>query len=458
MNRPAVAVHREEHVVVIGGGVIGCWAAYHLARRGRRVLLVERDQIGSGASGGNCGYICPSHVLPLCGPGVIRSSIPQILSRRGALSIPARLDPKLWHWLYAFSRHCNANHQQHAALARNVLLRRSDRLYREFLQDRDACCSWKQRGLLTVHRHEKSLDAFVKTAERLSSDFGIHLQRVEGERLRELEPSLMESIAGAWHFQGDSHLDPAALMRELHTELRKLGIEVWSETEVHCLHVQNRRINSIETSRGRLRADQFVLATGAEAPRFARDLRCQIPIVPGKGYSMTFAAASQSDATQREGSPSTWPRIPMIFEDTHVAVTPMEGRLRVGSTMQLTGYDRRIDPARLKMIRESAQSYLRHRLVGEPEQTWVGWRPMVPDGLPCIGRCPAVDNAFIAAGNGMVGIATGTGTGCLVAELVCGEVASIDPEPYALSRFGRFKNQRITSSSTVPARPVSQTR
>ncbi|CAN0490924.1 unnamed protein product [Hapterophycus canaliculatus] len=73
-------------VVVVGGGVIGCWSAYHLAQRGCQVTLVERSKIGSGASSGNCGYLCPSHVMPLCGPGAIRHSIPQLLSRGGALS------------------------------------------------------------------------------------------------------------------------------------------------------------------------------------------------------------------------------------------------------------------------------------------------------------------------------------------------------------------------------------
>ena len=56
-------------VVVVGGGVIGTACAYYLAKAGRRVTLLDRGRVGGGCSHGNCGYVCPSHVLPLAAPG-----------------------------------------------------------------------------------------------------------------------------------------------------------------------------------------------------------------------------------------------------------------------------------------------------------------------------------------------------------------------------------------------------
>ncbi|TWT94225.1 NAD(P)/FAD-dependent oxidoreductase [Neorhodopirellula pilleata] len=422
-------------VTVIGGGVIGCWAAHYLNQRGCTVTIVERDSIGSGASTGNCGYVCPSHVMPLCQPGAVLHSLPQLLSRKGALSIPLRLDPVLWRWLYRFFWNCTSSHQTHAAAARHDLLKLSMDAYRDFLRHSPIECQWQDAGLMTVHRGQRSFDAFEQVADHLQSEYGIRPDRYDSSQLAEFEPGLIEGLAGGWHFSGDSHLNPSQLMSGLKEKLVQSGVTIRESTEVRCLDVERGRLRAIETSQGRIRSDVFVLATGAESPFFAKPLGCQIPIVPGKGYSMTY----QIDASQTEHGPeqSPPPRTPIIFEDSHVAVTPLGDQFRVGSTMQLAGYDRRLDADRIKMIRDDAQTYLRYRLPNTPISTWTGWRPMVHDDLPCIGRSPRVDNTYVASGNGMIGLSTGTGTGKLIAELICGETTSIDAAPFSLKRFSR---------------------
>lgn len=425
-------------VVVVGGGVVGGWSAYHLASRGCRVTLIERGTIGSGASSGNCGYLCPSHVMPLCGPGAIGHALPQLLSRGGALSIPLRFDPVLWRWLVGFARNCGVTSESRAAAARHELLRASYRLYQDYLADRRVDCRWNDRGLLMVHRDHRTWDGFQAMAERLASEFDVHADRLDAKQLCELDPSLVDSLAGGWHFNGDSHLDPGRLMQNLHSDLKGLGVAILENTEVLSLDVGQGHVRSLKTSSGDIRVDQIVLATGAETPRFAADLKCRIPIVPGKGYSMTFTAdrtGHDSDIQGDSDSGVNWPQVPMIFEDTHVAITPLGDELRIGSTMQLMGYDQTIDPKRLKMIRDNAQTYLRDPIQGEPTRTWVGWRPMAVDDLPCIDRAPAVDNAWVASGNGMIGLSTGTATGHLIADLVCGETPLIDASPFSLSRF-----------------------
>jgi D-amino-acid dehydrogenase len=69
------------------------------------------------------------------------------------------------------------------------------------------------------------------------------------------------------------------------------------------------------------------------------------------------------------------------------------------------------------------------------EEEWYGWRPMTPDGLPVIDRSPSATNVFIAAGHNMLGVSMAPATGKLVAELLAGAVAHIDPAPYSVARF-----------------------
>ncbi len=410
-------------VIIVGGGIMGCWTAHYLIERGLRVRIVERDTIGSGASFGNCGYISPSHVMPLCAPGAIAHTLPQILTGRGAISMAMRVDPTLWKWMFHFSQKCSDKPKTHAAIARHELLRTSMALYRDFVRDNDLDCQWHDAGLIMVHRGQRSFESFQKVADELATQYDVHATRLERDQLIEQEPALVENLAGGWFFADDAHMHPGQLMRWLHERLAAAGCEIVEGTEVNGMDVKSGKIMSISTSGGPMRAERYVIASGAESPRFAKPLGCKIPIIPGKGFSMTFSSV--------EGAP----RVPMIFEDSHVAVTPWGSQFRVGSTMRFAGYDNSINPSRVQQILDDAQSYLRTPLPNKPENPWAGWRPMVYDDLPCIDRAPKVTNAYLAAGHGMVGMSTGTGTGKLIAQIMTGETPHIDPAPYSLARF-----------------------
>ena len=176
-----------------------------------------------------------------------------------------------------------------------------------------------------------------------------------------------------------------------------------------------------------LKADQFVVAMGAWTPFLNEQLGCRIPIEPGKGYSLTMP------------KPQRMPRIPIIFGDCHVAITPMESKYRIGSTMEFVGYDTSIDPKRLGLLRTAAEKYL-HDPLSEPiEEEWFGWRPMTWDGKPIIDRSPALANVWICTGHSMLGLSMATGSGRLMRELILQEDPHIDPSHYSISRFHKAK-------------------
>jgi D-amino-acid dehydrogenase len=411
-------------VIVIGGGIIGCWTAWHLAHRGCAVTIVERDRLGGGASSGNCGYICPSHVRPLSGPGAVVNGLRLIAKRGGALSIPPRFDPALWKWLVRFAKHANARDCQNASVARHALLQSSRKQYQDFAAKNASPIQWHENGLLMVYRSERDFHAYQRVASQLRSEFGLRVNCLEGDQLCDLEPGLRSGLAGGWYFPDDAHLSPTALLTQLRREIEQLGGVILERTEVNGFEFDGERIASVQTAgAGRLKAGACILTTGAEAAGLGKELGCRIPVVPGKGYSITFANSS--------GMPKT----PMIFEDDHVAVTPLGDSFRIGSTMQLTGFDRSISPKRIELLKRSARQHLRNPLPHAVETAWSGWRPMMPDGLPCIDRTPRCVNAYIAAGNGMIGMATGPATGQLVAELALNLSPHLDPHPYRVRRF-----------------------
>ncbi|MEM9587023.1 MAG: FAD-dependent oxidoreductase [Planctomycetota bacterium] len=415
----------SSRAIVIGGGVIGLCSGWELQQRGWKVTVLERDTVGSGASIGNCGYVCPSHAPPLSGPGVIASTLPQLFRRNGALSIPLRWDPSLWGWLWSFARHCNAAAMQRALHGRAALLNSSMQIYRDWIAKDQDDLQWQSNGLLLVFRSDQSYRDYARTADVIRDAAGVPVTEHPGSDICEIDQSLRDDLAGGWFFPQDAHLHPAKLIASLRRRLEAGGGEIREGVSVDRFEVQAHEASAVTTTRNeRISGDLFVLATGAEMPQIARQLGCRVPIVPGKGFSMMLP------------EPSTKPTVPMIFEESHVAITPLADGLRVGSTMQLTGYDRTIPPRRLRYLRDSAQAHLACSLsASEFRQPWTGWRPMMPDGLPCIDRTPTTTNVILASGNGMIGISTAPATGRLVAELASDQAPHIDATAYRLSRF-----------------------
>jgi D-amino-acid dehydrogenase len=413
---------RSDRVVVVGGGVIGASCAYFLRRAGRAVTLIDSGRFGKGCSHGNCGYVCPSHVLPLAGPGAFRSALKTLFRKNSPLKVRMSLDPALWSWFWQFSRRCNQRDALAAGHAIQQLLVSSRALYGELFQSTLTDVEWDPAGLLFVFLTPSALDHYAQTDRLLQSEFGLGAARLEGGALSEFEPALKPSVAGAWQYASDGQLRPDKLMSAWRRTLESLGVEIREHCALRALAIDRRLVRRLITNQGEITADQAVIATGAWTAQWRRMLRCSLPIQPGKGYSLTMPR------------PALCPRSPMIFEEHRVAISPMQTGYRVGSTMEFAGYDTSLNADRLRLLRESADLYLREPLSGPTLEEWWGWRPMTPDGLPFIGCVPAFDNVYLAAGHGMLGVSMAPATGKLVAELVTGLPPHIDPVPYAVSR------------------------
>jgi D-amino-acid dehydrogenase len=410
-------------VVVVGGGVVGAACAYHLAKAGRAVTIVDRAGFGEGCSHANCGYVSPSHVLPLAVPGALWSTFKTMLSRNSPVKVrpgTVLLNPG---WFLGFARRCTERHMLAAGAAIRGLLGSSRRLYDDLLRDERIECEWESKGLLFVFRTAAAMDHYAETDQLLRDRFDTPARRLDGSQLAAMEPSLKPGLAGAWLYEGDAHLRPDRLMTEFRRVFAGLGVEIRENCPVtgflHC----DGRAAGVRTAAGDMLADDVVVATGAWTPKLAKQLGCKVPIQPGKGYSVTFPR------------PAGGPTYPMIFEEDRVAVTPFQSGFRVGSTMEFAGYDDRMNRDRLALLTSAADRYLQTPPSGPPTEEWWGWRPMTPDGVPVIGPSPAMPNVWMAAGHNMLGLSMAPATGKLVAEMVTGTKPHLDPAPYAVTRF-----------------------
>ena len=410
--------------VVIGGGVIGAWAAYYLAKSGRRVTVIDGAGFGSGCSHGNCGYVCPSHALPLAQPGAVWSTLKTFRKSNSALKlrIPTVLANLGWFWRFAAK--CNERDMLAAANGITALLQSSRQLYDEVLAAERIDCEWESKGLLFVFQSTQAFDHYATTDALLRERFDQPATRFPADELLVLEPALKPgTAAGGWLYEGDAHLRPDVLMTELRRVLTSLGVGIIENRPATGFVVENGKAVAVKTAGGDIPCDAAVVATGAWTPQLNAALGCRVPIVPGKGYSLTMPR------------PAVCPTHPIIFEEHHVAVTPFRTGYRIGSTMEFAGYDDRMNRDRLAILRAGAEAYLKNPFAEPIQEEWWGWRPMVYDGNPIIDIAPAAKNVVIAAGHGMLGLSMGTGTGKLVSELVTGDRPHVDVGAYSLRRF-----------------------
>jgi D-amino-acid dehydrogenase len=413
---------RAADVVIVGGGVIGLACAWYLLQAGRGVVVLERGRPGDGASHGNCGTITPSHAPPLPEPGVIGRAMKWILKPDAPLYIPPRFDPALWRWLLHFAARCNARDHASAARIRAALLNASQASLEALLTDTGIACGYERTGLLYVFRDPAYLARHAGLPGALAP-LGIRAQLWDGAHTEREEPALRPGVAGGIWFPDDACLRPDRLVAGLADAVRAAGGDIVEEAPVDRFESNGGRIMELGSGARRWAARDVVLAAGAWSPALARQLGMRLPIQPGKGYSMTFPR------------PALAPRRALVLKEPSVCVTTWGDGFRLGSTMEFSGYDTRLNELRLAALRRGAAEFLREPGAGEPLESWYGWRPMTWDDLPVIGRAPRLANVVIAGGHGMLGVSMAAITGQLVRDLVTARTPPIDLEPLSPRRF-----------------------
>lgn len=417
MNSP------KDDVLVLGGGVIGLACALALRRAGASVRVLEQAVPGHGASHGNCGTLTPSHAIPLSVPGVRWKALRWMAKGDAPLYINPRPDLERWRWLLAFARRCRMDLARRSALARCAILQRSHALLPQWLAEEGIDCDFTRRGTLYVFRDARTLQAERADVEWLH-ELGLTAEVLDAQAVLAMEPALKPGVVGGVLHPDDAQLRPDKWVTGLARRVRERGGVIETEARIEGFDCANGRINAVRTSRGSFAGERIVFALGAWSPRVARRLGMALPMQPGKGYSIT---------TSR---PDPCPRTALVLREAGVCVTAWASGFRLGSTMEFSGYDATLNRTRLDALRRGAQAYLHAPFGDQLQEEWWGWRPMCVDEVPLIGPSTRWSNLLLATGHGMLGVSMSAATGELIAAQVAGARTTIDPAPFAPSRFG----------------------
>ncbi|MGI4805240.1 MAG: NAD(P)/FAD-dependent oxidoreductase [Janthinobacterium lividum] len=411
-------------VLIIGGGIIGLTSAFYLQKAGYQVTILDKGDLTDNCSSGNAGMIVPSHFVPLAAPGMIKQGVRWMFNSKSPFYVKPSLNPTLISWGMKFLKHANERHVQDSAIPLRDLSLLSKKLYQDLEHEAGFNFGLVDKGILMFYKTEQAGEEEAHLAKR-ANELGLDMQVLNVAECKKLQPELNLDVLGAVHYRCDAHVYPNDLILGLIDYLKKNGVKIVQNQLVTKIETAGNQISKVFTGQKDWTADHYVIAGGSWSPAIARMVNLNVPLLPGKGYSFMV------------DEPQNRMTIPALLAEARVAITPMNGHLRYGGTMELDKINTRINMKRVEGIVESIPKYfpdLKPEIPAEKD-IWFGFRPASPDGLPYIGRPNQFKNLVIATGHGMMGLSLAPATGKLVSETISEKPTTISTKAYSVNRF-----------------------
>ncbi|MFF5213265.1 NAD(P)/FAD-dependent oxidoreductase [Streptosporangium sp. NPDC000396] len=390
--------------VVIGAGVVGLSTAWFLQERGVDVTVVDRHGVAAGASWGNAGWLSPGLAIPLNEPGVLRYGLRSLLDRSAPLHVPATPDVKLWSFLTRFAMNCTWQSWGRAVQA-NLPFNEECLEAFDVLTSNGVEASTVEAPIMAAFESPRQAVGLLHELRRINeSGLEIRYTAFDGDGLSEQIPQLSSRVRAAIRLDGQRYVDPGQFTQSLARAVVARGGTIRSGFRVTGVHPGSGGLSVRSAEGDSVKADAVVLSTGAWLNELGEAWGVRVPVRAGRGYSFTVPTERPVPG-------------PVYLPAVRVACTPYQGKLRVAGTMEFRDADAPLYHRRVEAIIASARPLLTGVSWEERTETWVGPRPVTPDGRPLIGATHA-PGRFVAGGHGMWGLTHGPVTGRLLAEQI----------------------------------------
>jgi len=411
----------SKKITILGAGVIGLSTALYCARRGMKVTIIDQKlRQRDGCSFGNAGMIVPSHFIPLAAPGMVKLGLKWMWNPESPFYIKPRLNLDLMTWGLEFWKAATKERVDAAA----PVLRDLSLLSRQCYEELNLDFGLVKKGLLMLCKKQQTLDEEGHMAV-LANQLGIPAEVLDAKATAALDPAVTMDVCGSVFFPKDCHLAPSRFIAVVEAELLKLGVEMLWGTEVRGFKVEGETLRAVNTSIGQVESQEVVLCSGVWSAELAKELDLKLPMQAGKGYTLTLA------------NPKQLPELCSICSEARLAVTPMDGLLRVGGTMEIAGTDESITPRRVRGITRAFPDYFPafNERDFDDVKPWSGLRPVSPDGMPYIGRTQRWKNLTLATGHAMMGLSLAPATGKIIADVLSSKQSPVALELMSPDRF-----------------------
>ncbi|ABO50255.1 FAD dependent oxidoreductase [Desulforamulus reducens MI-1] len=365
--------------VVIGGGVIGCSIAYHLAQKGaKNIALIEKKYLTSGATG-------------RCGAGV---------------------------------------RMQFGTETNCLLAKHSVELFENLEEELsyDGSIEFKQGGYLLLAYTEKMVEQFHKNLG-IQHQLGIPSSWVTPEEAKEIVPYLnTQGLLGATFCPKDGHCNPFKTTDAYAKAAQKLGVEIMTYTEVTELLAQEGRIKGVRTREGIIETPVVILCAGSYSRDLAATIGIELPITPERHQILVTEPVEKMQE----------PMVMSFYHGLYCQQVPHGGFVMgLGDPNEPKEYNYNGSWQFLHEMAAKATFILPPLANLRVVRQWAGLYDLTPDRQQILGSVPGCEGFHLAAGFSGHGFMIAPMTGKLMAEHILGEPTSLPIQMFDFSRFER---------------------
>jgi len=412
------------NVAVVGAGIIGVACALQLARQGRRVVIIDQQEPGHGASFGNAGHLATEQVFPIADASILTRLPAMLMDPMGPLRLDWKYLPRALPWFTRLLLNLRPAPFQRTVAGIRALNEGSLGAWHRLLGSIERPHLMREDGSLLVFERAESRQAIDALQARMSQQ-EVPVDHWHASVVQDAAPQLSKGIQGGLFFPRTGHfLDPYEVVCELMEAAKASGVQflkrqvVGGKLDEHGV--------SLRTDQGTVAARQVLIACGAHSASLTGALTGKkVPLDTERGYHLML--------------PHEHGRLPFAVTslERKFIMTPMDGGLRLAGTVEFAGLDRPPNMERAWQLHRLSQGLFRRDLSAEDATPWMGFRPSLPDSLPIIDKV-CKGKVLLAFGHQHLGLTQAAVTAELIARLASPAAASNGLpalEPYRLDRF-----------------------
>ncbi|WP_247269053.1 MULTISPECIES: NAD(P)/FAD-dependent oxidoreductase [Pseudomonas] len=410
-------------IAVIGAGIIGVACALQLARQGKRVVVIDKQPPGHGASFGNAGHLATEQVFPIADASILKRLPAMLMDPMGPLRLDWKYLPCAVPWFSRLLLNLRPAPFQRTVAGLRALNESSLDAWKRLLHSIARPDLLKEDGSLLVFERAESRQAIDALQTRMRQQ-QVPVDFWSASAVRDTAPQLSEQIQGGLFYPRTGHfLDPYQVVCELVSAAKMAGVQ-FIQQEVQGGQLQAHGVSLI-TDQGRFTARQVLIACGAHSAKLTTALTGKrVPLDTERGYHLML--------------PHEHERLPFAVTslERKFIMTPMAGGLRLAGTVEFAGLERPPFMERAWQLHRLSKGLFRRDLNAEDATPWMGFRPSLPDSLPVIDKvCDG--KVLLAFGHQHLGLTQAAVTAEMIAQLASPSTHSGVPtmDAYRLGRF-----------------------
>ena len=411
-------------IVVIGAGIIGTACALALSQQGLRVVVLDSQLPGMGASYGNAGHMATEQVFPIADAAIVKQLPKMLLDPMGPLRLDWRYMPKALPWFTRLLWNLRQAPYQTSVAGISALNEHSLTAWQRLLDSINGRHLLKEEGSFLVYEKADAAHELEVLRARMAEQ-KVPVERWSGSAIRDVAPELSNTIQGGLFFPGTAHvINPWQVVNSLVRAAETNGVE-FRQSTVLTGYVNDQGVTLQTDNASPMTASKVVLACGAHSAKLAAALTgIRIPMDTERGYHLML--------------PNERGRLPVAVTslERRFIMTPMDEGLRLAGTVEFAGLQRPANMQRAWQLHKLSQGLFRNELDATGAKPWMGFRPSLPDSLPIIDSVKD-GKVLLAFGHHHLGLTQAALTAEIIADLAaCSHSQPVaNLLPYRLSRF-----------------------